>query len=170
MKGALEMSSTVKEQIIENILVENYKMYYHLALGYVHNEADALDIVQEGAYKAILKSDTLRSEEHASTWIYRIMLNEIFSFCRSRKTSVMGDIYNTDMDLAAYDNSSCCAEEMDLYNALERLSDEEKKIVQLRYFQGLKLEEVADAMGLKLSTVKSKLYRAIEKLRFTMTA
>ena len=59
---------------------------------------------------------------------------------------------------------------MDLYNALERLSDEEKKIVQLRYFQGLKLEEVADAMGLKLSTVKSKLYRAIEKLRFTMTA
>ena len=76
----------------------------------------------------------------------------------------------TDMDLAAYDNSSCCAEEMDLYNALERLSDEEKKIVQLRYFQGLKLEEVADAMGLKLSTVKSKLYRAMEKLRFTMTA
>ena len=164
------MSSTGKEQIIEDILVENYRMYYHLALGYVHNEADALDIVQEGAYKAILKSDTLRNEEYASTWIYRIMLNEIFSFCRSRKTLITGDVSKTEMELVTYDSSICCAEEMDLYNALERLSDEEKKIVQLRYFHGLKLEEVADAMGLKLSTVKSKLYRAIEKLRFTMTA
>ena len=58
---------------------------------------------------------------------------------------------------------------MDLYNALEGLSDEEKKIVQLRYYQGLKLEEVAEAMNLNLSTVKSKLYRTIGKLRLSMS-
>ena len=79
------MLQTAKERAVENVLIENYRKYYHLALGYVHNEADALDIVQEGAYKAILKSETLRNEEHAATWIYRIMLNEVFSFCRNKR-------------------------------------------------------------------------------------
>lgn len=163
------MAQNRKEQAVENILIENYLKYYHLALGYVHNEADALDIVQEGAYKAILKCETLRNEQYAATWIYRIMLNEIFGFCRSRKASPLEDEMAGGSLLMSYDNSACCADEMDLYNALEKLSEEEKKIVQLRFFQGLKLEEVAEAMDLNLSTVKSKLYRTMEKLKLSMS-
>lgn len=163
------MLSMGREQVIEKILIENYCRYYNLALSYVHNEADALDIVQEGAYKAILKAETLRDEEYASTWIYRIMLNEIFGFCRSRKNYIVEDIIRAESEFGTYDNSSCCAEEMDLYNALSGLSDEEEKIIRLVYFNGLKLKEVADIMDLKLSTVKSKLYRAIVKLRLSMT-
>ena len=44
----------VKEQKIEELLLENYNRYYRLAYSYVHNEADAADIVQNGAYKACL--------------------------------------------------------------------------------------------------------------------
>ena len=65
-----------REQIIEDVLIKNYSKYYCLAYGYVHNEADALDIVQEGAYKAILKADTLRSEEYAETWMKSPDLSE----------------------------------------------------------------------------------------------
>ena len=43
-----------KEQTIEQLLLENYNTYYRLAYSYVHNDADASDIVQNGAYKAIL--------------------------------------------------------------------------------------------------------------------
>lgn len=71
-----------KERLIEEILITNYEKYYRLAYGYVHNDADAMDIVQEGAYKAILKSETLREPAYAATWVYRIMLNEVFQFCR----------------------------------------------------------------------------------------
>ena len=42
-----------KEQKIEQILLEKYNSYYRLAYSYVHNEADAADIVQNGAYKAM---------------------------------------------------------------------------------------------------------------------
>ena len=49
----------VKEQKIEELLLENYNRYYRLAYSYVHNEADAADIVQNGAYKAIRNSDSL---------------------------------------------------------------------------------------------------------------
>ena len=74
----------VKEQKIEELLLENYNRYYRLAYSYVHNEADAADIVQNGAYKAIRNSDSLKNVEYAQTWIYRIMLNEIFQ-CAKKK-------------------------------------------------------------------------------------
>lgn len=54
------MSDRKKEQAVERALTEGYEKYYRLAYSYVHNEADALDIVQEAAYKAILKSDSLK--------------------------------------------------------------------------------------------------------------
>lgn len=80
----------VKEQKIEELLLENYNRYYRLAYSYVHNEADAADIVQNGAYKAIRNSDSLKNVEYAQTWIYRIMLNEIFQ-CAKKKQMVSLD-------------------------------------------------------------------------------
>ena len=74
-----------KEQKIEQLLLENYNKYYRLAYSYVHHEADAADIVQNGAYKAIKNSDALKQEEYAQTWIYRIMLNEIFGYVKKNR-------------------------------------------------------------------------------------
>ena len=74
-----------KEQKVEEILLHNYNSYFRLAYSYVRNEADAGDIVQNGAYKAILHSSSLRNAEYASTWVYRIMLNEIFRFLKKEK-------------------------------------------------------------------------------------
>lgn len=42
-----------KIDLVENIICEKYNSYYRMAYSYVHNEADAADIVQEGAYRAI---------------------------------------------------------------------------------------------------------------------
>lgn len=54
--------------LIERIILEKYNQYYRLAYSYVHNEADASDIVQNGAYKAMRASDTLKNPEYAETW------------------------------------------------------------------------------------------------------
>ena len=71
-----------KGELIRNILLENYESYYRLAFSYVHQEADAMDIVQEGAYKAMLKADTLKNEKFAGTWVYRIIINEAKEYLR----------------------------------------------------------------------------------------
>ena len=71
------MSDRKKEQAVERALTEGYEKYYRLAYSYVHNEADALDIVQEAAYKAILKSDSLKEPQYVETWVYRIVINEL---------------------------------------------------------------------------------------------
>lgn len=150
-----------REKIVEEMLLQNYNKYYRLAYSYVHNEADASDIVQNGAYKAILKAETLKKKEFAGTWVYRIMLNEIFDFCRKEKQ-------NTFAELPTDEGKEDIYEDVDLKKALNKLAPEEKAVVELRYYEDLKLEEIAELLNENLSTVKSRLYRCMKKLRLEL--
>ena len=158
---------TSREMLIENLIIENYEKYYRLAFSYVHNEADALDIVQEGAYKAIFKCDSLKEESFAGTWIYRIMLNEIFLFCRQKETYAI-ESYDT---LKAAEEDFAFQKEKDLLlrDAFQNLPPKEKAVIELRYFEDMKLEEISLILDENLSTVKSRLYRALEKMKLSMT-
>lgn len=150
-----------KEQKVEQVLLENYNSYYRLAYSYVHNEADAGDIVQNGAYKAILHSDSLKQEEYAATWVYRIMLNEIFRFLKKDKTISLDEIQVEYGKEDSYEN-------VDLRNALNAMPMEDKAVIELKYFEDLKLTEIAEVLGENVNTVKSRLYRGLKKLRLEL--
>ncbi|MGN0720083.1 MAG: sigma-70 family RNA polymerase sigma factor [Anaerovoracaceae bacterium] len=154
-----------RELLIEKLLIENYEKYYRLAFSYVHNEADAMDIVQEGAYKAMLKWESLEREDFAETWIYRIMLNEIFSMLRKRTRNEESMV---DPDCLEEIPADTPADSLSLRDALDQLQPKEKALVELRYFEDLKLEEIAGALDENLSTVKSRLYRTLRKLRIAL--
>ena len=154
-----------RELLIEKLLIENYEKYYRLAFSYVHNEADAMDIVQEGAYKAMLKWESLEREAFAETWIYRIMLNEIFSMLRKRTRN---EESMADPDCLEEIPAETPVDSLSLRDALDQLQPKEKALVELRYFEDLKLEEIAGALDENLSTVKSRLYRTLRKLRITL--
>ena len=81
----LIVSDKKKRDVVEQLLLDNYNKYYRLACSYVHNDADAGDIVQNGAYKAILNSNKLKSIEYAQTWVYRIMMNKILQSTGKKK-------------------------------------------------------------------------------------
>ena len=154
------MTERKKEQAVERALTEGYEKYYRLAYSYVRNEADALDIVQEAAYKAILKSDSLRETEYVETWIYRIVVNEACSFLRSRR-----DIADVEEVQAVSEDTY---ENIDLRRAIEELDDKDRAIVVLRFFEDRKLEDIALILNENLSTVKSRLYRVMKKLRLNL--
>ncbi len=151
-----------KEALIEEILIANYEKYYHMAFRYVKNDADALDIVQEGAYKAILKCDSLKNTEFAETWVYRIMLNEVYGLCRKHSPEFC------EISEIEGESEALNVEGLDLKKAISKLSKEEQTILEMRYYKDMKLTEVAEVLDTNLSTVKSKLYRAIEKLRMDL--
>ena len=71
----IQKTEKKKESTVEQLLLQNYNQYYRLAYSYVKNDADAGDIVQTGAYKAIKNCGTLKDTAYAGTWLYRIMLN-----------------------------------------------------------------------------------------------
>lgn len=151
-----------KEEMIEKILCEKYNSYYRMAYSFVKNESDAEDIVQEGAYKAIKNSDSLKNIEYASTWIYRIMMNEVYRFTAQKKIlpfdeTVLGEYARED----TYEN-------IDLKRALEAMSDADRTVIQLKYFEEMKLDDIARVLGENISTVKSRLYRGMKKLRLEL--
>ena len=154
-----------KELLIEKLLIENYEKYYRLAFSYVHKEEDAMDIVQEGAYKAMLKWESLEREDFAETWIYRIMLNEIISLLRKRNRD---QERKADMKCLEEMSADASGDSLPLREALDQLPPKEKALVELRYFEDLKLEEIAGVLDENLSTVKSRLYRTLQKLRITL--
>ncbi len=151
-----------KEQKVEQILLENYNSYYRLAYSYVHNEADAGDIVQNGAYKAILHSAALKQEEYAATWVYRIMLNEIFRFLKKEQPISLEVVEAEQGKEDIYEN-------MDLRRALDAMPKEDKTVIELKYFENMKLSEIAEALGENVNTVKSRLYRGLKKLRLELS-
>lgn len=148
------------EKIVEQILLENYNKYFRLAYSHLKNEEDAADIVQNGAYKAILNSGQLKKPEFAATWIYRIMLNEIKQQYKVVKFESMEEVPETGKQ-DVYEN-------FDLKEAMDQLELADQVVIRLRYFEDMKLEEIAQIQNEKLSTIKSRLYRGLRKLRVQM--
>ena len=147
-----------KEQKVEQVLLENYNRYYRLAYSYVHKEADAEDIVQNAAYKAILNSDKLKQEAYASTWVYRIVLNEIYRVLAQKPTVSIDDAYVEQGKEDSYEN-------LDLWRALELLDKEDKAVIELRYFEDMKFSDIAEVLQENVNTIKSRLYRALKKIK-----
>lgn len=150
-----------KDAVISEILTNNYAMFYRIAFSYVRSEADALDIVQESAYKAIYHAAKLKNPEYARTWICRIVINEAVSFLRKQKKEQTKPM--------AAELAGAEAEDMtDLRNALEKLAPEEKTVIILRFFEEMKLEEIAAVCQESVSTIKSRLYRTLKKLKLDL--
>ena len=150
-----------KEQKVEQVLMGNYTRYYRVAQSYAHKEADAEDIVQNAAYKAILNSDKLKQEAYASTWVYRIVLNEIYRVLAQKPTVSIDDAYAEQGKEDSYEN-------LDLWRALELLDKEDKAVIELRYFEDMKFSDIAEVLQENVNTIKSRLYRALKKLKLEL--
>ena len=147
----------------EQILTDNYERYYRLAYSYMRNEDDALDVVQESAYRAIRDCRKVRNKDYLSTWIYRIVVNTALDMLRRKKkettTEELPEIPVEDQN-----------RDLELRTVLNQLEDKSRTIILLRYFEDLKLEDIADIVGDNLNTVKDRLYRSLKKLRLNLEA
>ena len=142
----------------EKILIDQYGRFYRLAYSYVHNEADALDVVQESACKAITQCKNLKDTEKLLPWLCRIVVNTSLDLLRSQvKEQPTEELPET----ATVDKY----EEFDLKEALNRLEPKNCTIIILRYFEDMKIEDIALVVDENVNTVKARLYRSLKKLR-----
>ena len=150
-------------QQTEQILIEHYERFYRLAYSYVQNREDALDVVQESACKAIRDCGQVKNPTYLSTWIYRIVVNTALDLLRKNKKEIPAE----EMPEIPWEDKY---QELDLKTALKHLDEKSRTIVMLRYFEDMKLEDVARTVGENLNTVKARLYRALKKLRLDLEA
>ena len=148
-------------QLLVEHIVSGQTDFYRLAMSYVKNRDAALDVVQEAIVKALSKVDTVREPAYLKTWFYRILINEAMNHFRRNRNLVSLEEVMADRAAEPRDPG----ERLDLYDAIDRLSFQEQTVIKLRYFEDMKLEEIAQATGANLNTVKSRLYKAIRKLK-----
>ena len=155
-----------KEQLVEETIVKKYNSYYRLAYSYVHNASDAEDIVQNTAYHALRAAGSLRNPQYIETWLYRILMNETFKLLkRPESFSYEEFVEKTGNEGGSVEDSY---ENVDLVRILDELPEKDKLVVELRYFEDRKLEDIALVLEENINTVKSRLYRSLKKMRIML--
>lgn len=161
----LKNNKFLEEQIAE-CAVRYKENYYRLAYSYVKNADDALDIVQESIYKAISSTGSLKNHNYIKTWLYRIVVNTSLDFLRKQKKSMVVD----EDVLASFDFGTVdYYEDFDLQKALDNLPFKYRTVVMLRYFEDLKIDEIAEILNENTNTVKTRLYKSLEILRIKLS-
>ena len=154
----MEMQEIIVADLIEGCLQQQYQSLYYTAYQYVRNEQDAMDIVQESAYKAMKYGHHLRESQYVGTWLHQIVRNEAVSFIRKNK-HVSLPLYEVDGEQVA------CYVDVDLQCAIKQLNPGERLLILLRFFEGLSFQQIAETLHENINTIKSRLYRALQKLR-----
>jgi RNA polymerase sigma-70 factor (ECF subfamily) len=130
-----------------------------LCILYLGDRHLAEDAFQETFIKAWKKRDEFRGESSVKTWLTRIAINTCRDMLRSGwfRTMRRSQPVETLFDLATDEDIQ---EEAAVRDALTRLPGLYREVVLLHYDQGLKIREIAKALGLSQNTVSTRLRRA----------
>ncbi|MEC0094376.1 RNA polymerase sigma factor [Paenibacillus macquariensis] len=154
------------QAIIADYVTENQEKIYRLAYHYVQNQADALDIMQDAIMKAISKQETIENPAYIKTWFYRIVVNTALDLLRKQKKEVVvAEDILAGLDRGEVDRYK----DEDLFNSLDKLPQKYRSVVILKYFENLKLDEIAQVLNENISTVKTRLYKALQLLRIELS-
>lgn len=160
----------------ETLVLEYEKNVYNIALRMTGNSEDAADMTQEAFIKAYNSLQSFRGDSKFSVWLYRIVSNVCLDFLRSknRRPTVSlsvedDDGEDTQLDVADESQSPELLLDRKLTResvrrGLDSLPPDYRQILLLREIQGLSYDEIAQALGLGVGTVKSRIFRARKRL------
>ena len=161
------------------VLIERHqRAAFGLAIGMLRHEADARDALQEAFLKAFRGLENFHGDAAFSTWLYRIVSNACIDRRRRRKLTVEAD----DATIGALESSPTLAvmprsphRELErsrlgerISAALQNLPDNQRNTVILREIEGLSYAEIAEATGVSIGTVMSRLFHARQKLQVAL--
>jgi RNA polymerase sigma-70 factor, ECF subfamily len=136
---------------------------YKMAFIYMKNEEDALEVVQETAYRSFKNVSSIKEPTYFKTWLLKIAINVSIDLLRKKKIDVQ--MHEHVKDQLSTDLNEDIDLEITLKDLLNHLNESEKSVVVLRFYQDLTFSEISNVLDLPLGTVKTILYRALEKLR-----
>jgi len=172
----VQLAAKGDEQAFEQLVKLYEKRVYTMALRLVGNPDDAYDVAQEAFIRVYRSLKGFKGEAKFSTWIYRIVSNLCIDLNRRSRRIRQVPLEQSDDDesfeISIPDERYDPVREFDrseislaIEKALSTLSYEHREIFILRELNGLSYAEIADIMLIEEGTVKSRLFRAREKLR-----
>ena len=152
-----------KEETLTSFLIETQARSYRLAYSVLRSREEALDAVQTAVCRALERQDSLRDPGAVKTWFTRILMNTCNDTLRQRGRVVPfpeegPELGQEDPELA--DDT--------LARRVNALPAEVGTVIKLRFYEELTLKEIGEVTGQNISTVKSRLYAGLRKLRVAM--
>ncbi len=160
-----------------DVLVRKYQFkIIKLISRYVHDPNEALDVAQEAFLKAYRALPGFRGESAFYTWLYRIAINTAKNYLVAQGRRPPGSDIDV-QDAEQYEGQSFLKEyetperillkdeiEATVFKAIEELPEDLRTAITLRELEGMSYEEIAQAMGCPIGTVRSRIFRARESI------
>lgn len=154
----------IQDEVLTTFLVEEQARFYRLAYSYLKNREEALDAVQTAVCRALERRDSLREQSAMRAWFCRILVNVCTDQLRQRKRTA--DQRPEDWNTGSYEDP--LPEDDSLARRVEALPPEIGTVIRLRFYEELSLKEISAVQGCPLSTVKTRLYTGLKKLRISL--
>lgn len=164
------------EKAFEVLVNDTQRMVYNICLKLVGNADEAMDLSQETYLKAWKALPKYKGESKFSTWICCIATNTCLDHIRKQNRRKEIDTVSLDDELplsrqiADYSCDPGSLAELSADRELVRqafmdLPEEDRLLLSLRAFEEMSYEEIGETLDIKTGTVKSKIFRAREKIR-----
>ncbi len=152
-----------------NQLVKNYQeKVYWIVRKMVIDHEDANDLTQDVFVKIWKNIDKFRADSQLYTWVYRIATNECLNFLKKKQRRYFipwQDAKNELMDKV--DNSNLVSGyeiQKQLQKALLTLPDKQRLVFNLKYFEELKYEQIAEITDTSVGSLKASYHHAVKKI------
>ena len=157
-----------KDVSFEELYLESYDVVYNYVSFLMAGSEGAEDVVSEAFMKAARYFQRFDPERAKfSTWVISIAQNCMKSHYRSKRPAVALDdvpesFFSQPGGQETVDDKHLAAQ------LLEVLGEEERRLVYMKYYEGRRNTEIAEELGINVSTVSTKLARALERMRATL--
>jgi RNA polymerase sigma-70 factor (ECF subfamily) len=158
-----------------DVLIERWQQpLYNFVYRFMNSEEDARDVCQDAFVNAYRSLSKFKRQSKFSSWLFKIAINRCNTLLRKRKRwrmffDPMSEHAQYADSVAGEMNVEMSAEREQIYRrmrkAIAQLPPEQKTVLLLKEYEGLKFHEISEMLECPLSTVKSRMYYALDGLR-----
>lgn len=163
-----------KENQLEEVILRNSDRVYKFAYSLVKTRMDADDIYQEVFMRYVKAKPAFASSEHEKAWFIKVTVNCCKNYwkspwmrCRDVFDEAKVHLLKTSPDASHEAVKAMWDDEEDkcLIEMVKQLPEKYRVVIHLFYYEEMSIEEIAEATGMKASTIRTRLTRARRKLR-----
>lgn len=157
-----------------NLLVKQYqqKVYWHIRRILIDHD-DSNDVVQNVFIKVWKALDNFREDSKLYTWIYRIATNEAISFLNQKKKRFSIPFVHVEHELSHSLNNDVLFTgdkiQLILQKAILKLPTQQRIVFNMKYFDGMKYEEISEILGVTVGALKASYHHAVKKIEKYVT-
>ena len=165
------------ESSFEALILACKKKAWNIAIQYMRNESDAMDVLQECFIKIFRNLKNFKGDSRFDTWVYRITVNTCKDFLRKSEKMRQNEFHFANTEEEDYlrhipSNDFTPEEDLsqretaeELLKCMEMLPFDHREVIILRDIQNLSYDEISEILSTSLGTVKSRINRARSSLK-----